>query len=149
MKLSRYWLAGVVALSMPLTALAAADYYLKIEGVKGESRIVHCTEGACLVDNLAPGSYSVLACDARGKVIPADLRLEYTVVTARERASGMATGRRMHQPLTLTMQLGRSATPTNTFAVSEPGVVVIGMDAASVDAAVGKATKTRSNIQNN
>jgi hypothetical protein len=78
------------------------------------------------------------------------MRLEFTVVTARERGSGLATGKRMHQPLTLTMQLGRSAAPTNTIAVDEPGtLVVIGVDAASVDAAVAKITKTRSNIQNN
>jgi hypothetical protein len=155
MKVSKNWLACTVAMLLPLTASAAADYYLRIEGTKGEARVVHCTEGACLVDKLAPGSYTVQVCDAQGKVIPSNTHLEYTVVTARDSASGMASGRRMHQPLTLTMQLGRSvapaggAAPTNSIAIGEPGVVVIGVDAASVDAAAAKATKTRSNIQNN
>jgi hypothetical protein len=155
MKHSRNWLVCTVAMLLPLTTLAASDYYLRIEGTKGEARVVHCTDGSCLVDKLAPGSYTVSACDAQGKVIPSTTRLEYTVVTARDSASGLATGKRMHQPLMLTMQTGRSAAPAvsaapaNSIAIGEPGVVVIGVDAASVDAAVAKVTKTRSNIQNN
>jgi hypothetical protein len=155
MKLSKNWLACTLAMLLPLTASAAADYYLRIEGTKGEARVVHCTDGSCLVDKLAPGSYTVSACDAQGKVIPSNMRLEYTVITARESSSGLATGRRMHQPLSLTMQLGRSmapagaAAPTNSIAIGEPGVVVIGTDAAAVDGAVAKIGKSRSNIQNN
>ncbi|MEY2853786.1 MAG: hypothetical protein RL030_918 [Pseudomonadota bacterium] len=150
MKASKNWLLATLALLLPLAATAASDYFLKIEDLKGESRVVHCTDGSCLVDKLAPGTFKVQISDAQGKVIPSDMRLEFTVVTARERGSGLATGKRMHQPLTLTMQLGRSAAPTNTIAVDEPGtLVVIGVDAASVDAAVAKITKTRSNIQNN
>jgi hypothetical protein len=156
MKVSGNWLVCTAALLLPLTASAAADYYLRIDDVKGKSSVVHCTDGSCLVDGLVPGSYTVLACDAQGKVIPSDMRLDYTVVTARERSSGMATGKRMHKPLTLTMQLGHSAAatsstaPSNGIAIDEPGVqVVIGVDAAAVDAAVAKITKSRSNIQNN
>ena len=154
MKLSRTWLVCTLAALLPLTASAAADYYLRIEGGKGESRVVHCTEGSCLV-GLAPGSYTVSMCDAQGKVVPVNAHLEYTVVTARESSSGMATGKRMHKPLTLTMELGRSAAPagaapSNSIAIDEPGVqVVIGVDAPSVDAAVARIGKSRSNIQNN
>jgi hypothetical protein len=150
MKLSRTPLALAIALLLPVMASAAADYYLKIEGVKGESRVVRCSDGACVVDQLAPGSYKVLVCDAQGKVIPSEARFEYTVVAPRDRASGMATGKRMHKPMTITKEWGRSAAPTNSIAIDEPGVqVVIGVDAAAVDAAVARIGKSRSNIQNN
>jgi hypothetical protein len=156
MNLSQKWLVCTATMLLPLTASAAADYYLRIDDVKGKSSVVHCTDGSCLVDGLAPGSYKVSMCDAQGKAIPANAQLQYTVVTARERSSGLATGKRMHKPLTLTMELGRSAAPAggtappNSIAIDEPGVqVVIGVDAASVDNAVAKIGKSRSNIQNN
>ncbi|MEO8306667.1 MAG: hypothetical protein ABI616_01335 [Pseudomonadota bacterium] len=150
MKLARNWFVSALVLLLPLQAFAAADYYLKIESGKGEARVVHCTDGSCLVDQLAPGSYTVLVCDAQGKVIPSNVTLEYTVLTAGDRASGVATGKRMHKPLKITMELGRNAAPANSIAIDEPGVqIAIGVDAAAVDAAVAKITKSRSNIQNN
>lgn len=150
MKPARSSLACAIALLLPVMASAASDYYLKIEGVKGESRIVHCSDGACVVGQLAPGSYRVLVCDAQGKIIPSEARFEYTVVAPRDRASGMASGKRMHKPMTITKEWGRSAAPTNNLSIDEPGAqVVIGVDAAAVDAAVAKITKSRSNIQNN
>jgi hypothetical protein len=109
----------------------------------------------CLSAQRPPGKYSVLECDATGKAVTSKSKWEYSVVSPRDAASGLATGKRMHKPLTLTMELGRSVSPSGTapaneIAIDEPGVqVAIGVTAEAVDAAIAKVTKTRSNIQNN
>jgi hypothetical protein len=143
-----------IATLLPLLATAAADMYLQIKDAKGEARVVRCADGACVVDHLAPGSYSVLVCDAQGRVIPSDTKLEYMAVSPRDLATGQASGKRMHKPITI-MSSGRvagppAASPGNEIAIDEPGVqLVIGVAADAVDAAAAKITKTRSNIQNN
>jgi len=138
------------ALLLPAVSLAAVDMYLQIKDAQGEARVVACADGACVVSGLAVGSYSVLVCDAQGKVVPSNLTLDHTIVSPRDPATGQASGKRMHKPLTLTMELGRSAAAQNTIAIDEPGVqVVIGVSTAAVDAAVAKIGKSRSNIQNN
>jgi hypothetical protein len=152
----RWFGALLAALLVPAIASAAVDFYLKIEGVNGEARVVHCPNGACVVSDLAPGQYTVLVCDAQGAVIPTDLTLRTAIVSPRDAASGRPTGRRTHQPLTITKPAGRAgatAAATNTIAIDEPGVhLAIGVSDDAVDAAVAqttKATKSRSNIQNN
>lgn len=81
--------------SVPSTAFAArsADYYLKIEDLKGEVRIVRCPDGICTVTGLAPGKYMVSVCDAKGADVTTEGVLTHTVLSAREASSGMATGR--------------------------------------------------------
>jgi hypothetical protein len=134
----------------PALAMAGSDMYLKIEGVEGESRVVHCADGACLVDSLAPGKYSVLISDAEGKVVPSDIKLTYSVTSPRDSATGQASGKRMHKPLTISKEWGRGATPTNEITIEEAGTqLVIGDSDAAVEAAQAKITKSRSNIQNN
>lgn len=151
--LKRSCAALLVALLFPAIASAAMDMFLKIENAKGEKRVVQMHDGAVMVDGLAAGKYLVTVCDAAGTTIPSDVTLSYTVITARETGSGMATGRRMHKPLAISKQMTRSAAgvpPPNEIAIDEPGVhVAIGVSTQAVDAAVAKATKTRSNIQNN
>jgi hypothetical protein len=138
------------AMLLPALAFAASDFYLQIKDAKGEARVVQCPAGACVVDGLAQGQYSVFVCDAQGKVIPSTLNLDYTVVSPRDAATGQASGKRMHKPLLITMQLGRSAPPQNTITLDETGVhLVIGVSPQAVDAAVAKIGKSRSNIQNN
>jgi hypothetical protein len=138
------------ALLLPLVSSAAVDMFLQIKDSKGEARVVHCAGGACLINGLAVGSYSVLVCDASGKVIPSSLTLDHTIVSPRDLASGQSSGKRMHMPITITAEVGRSAAAQNMIAIDEPGVqVAIGINAAATDAAVAKITKTRSNIQNN
>ena len=138
------------ALLLPVVASAAVDMYLQIKDTKGEARVVHCPDGACVIDGLAVGSYSVLVCDASGKVIPSSLTLDHTIVSPRDPSSGMASGKRMHKPITITAEMGRSGMAQNSIAIDEPGVrVAIGVNSAAVDAAVAKISKTRSNIQNN
>ena len=79
-----------------------------------------------------------------------DMSLMYTVVSPRDSASGMATGKRMHKPLTLTMELGRGVAPGNVITIDVAGSqVAIGTNDANVDVAQAKITKSRSNIQNN
>lgn len=140
-----------VILSIPAITLAAAsDMYLKIDGVKGESHIVKCVNGACVVPKLAVGDYTVQVCDASGKVSMQDMHLMYEVISPRDATSGMATGKRMHKPLNLTMVLGKGMTPGNIITIDEAGSqVAIGTNDANVDVAGTKIGKSRSNIQNN
>jgi hypothetical protein len=149
-------LAFVFAAAAPVFSLAASDYYLQIKDAKGAARVVQCAGGVCLVDGLATGKYTVQACDAQGNLLPTTMNLVYGVSSPRDAATGLATGKRMHKPrMLLTMELGRSvapagAAPTNEIAIDETGVqLAIGQTAEAVDAALAKATKTRSNIQNN
>ena len=149
--LGRWLVAVFVLLLAPSVASAASDMCLQIKDVKGETRVVACPSGACVVSGLAPGKYSVLVCDAQGTVIPTDIALEYRVVSPRDAASGQASGKRMHKPLTIHKEWGRGAKPANEFAINEPGVQpAIGVSAEAVDAAAAKEIrKTSSNIQNN
>lgn len=114
-------LVGMLCL-LPAMASAASDMFLKIKGVKGEARIVACPGGVCVVDGLAPGKYSVEVCDAKGNVIPTDLALGYDVVSPRDAASGLPTGRRQHKPIRISSQSGGS--PTNVIEVTEAGAQV-------------------------
>ena len=132
------------------SSFAATDFYLKIEGTKGESQVVHCTNGSCVVPPLKVGDYTVLVCTAEGEVIPGNLDLMYSVVSPRDAASGLATGKRQHKALTITMELGRGATPGNIITIDEAGSqIALGVDAAGANAALSRVIKTRSNIQNN
>ncbi len=150
MKNFRLSLLALALLLLPVLSLAATNMYLKIEDVKGESQIVQCMNGACVVPKLAAGNYTVQACDARGKVSMQDMSLMYAIVSPRDIATGMPTGKRMHKPLTLTMELGRGMTPGNIITIVDAGSqVAIGTNDANVDAAQAKITKSRSNIQNN
>ena len=142
--------ALLIGALLPTLSSAAADMYLQIKDAKGEARVVACASGACVVDGLAVGSYTVLVCDAQGKIVPSNITLDHTIVSPRDLASGQASGKRMHKPYTITAELGRSSAAPNNIAIDEAGVhLVIGVDTAAVDAAVAKITKTRSNIQNN
>jgi hypothetical protein len=145
----KYFILAVL-LMMPSLVLAASDMFLKLDGVKGESHIVKCVNGACVVPKLAVGDYTVQVCDARGKVSMQDMNLMYEIVSPRDVATGMPTGKRMHKPLILTMELSREMTPGNVITITDAGSqVAIGTNDANVDASVAKITKSRSNIQNN
>lgn len=138
------------ALLLPVMASAASDMFLQIKDAKGETRVVACAAGACVVNGLASGQYSVRVCDEQGKVVPSELALDYTIVSPREAQSGLATGKRMHKPFTITKELGRTAAAPDTIAIDEAGAqLVIGVSSAAVDAATAKIGKSRSNIQNN
>ena len=88
-------LAAVLLVALlPGVALAASDMFLQIKPDKGESMIVHCSDGACATEALAAGTWTVSVCTARGKPIVADLDLDYAIVSPRDLSSGQATGKR-------------------------------------------------------
>lgn len=139
-----------VILLLPAITLAETDMFLKIEGAKGESKIVKCVKGTCVVPALAAGDYSVLPCDATGKVSMQDMHMKYLIVSPRDSASGMSSGKRMHQPIRIYQKIDKSTPVIYNLKINEAGSqVVIGTDDANVDAGVAKISKSRSNIQNN
>jgi hypothetical protein len=132
----------VVALLSIGSGISAADYYLKIDGVKGEqARVVRCANGTCSLGAFDPGSFSATVCDAQGNPLSSgSFRLNMTflasalresptkasmvrespskaslgktsaidsnagaesITTPRDSASGMATGKRQHQPMVI------------------------------------------------
>lgn len=128
---------------LPAMASAASDMYLKIKGVDGEPKIVACPGGVCVVDGLAPGKYSVEVCDARGTVIPSDLALGYAVISPRDAASGLPTGKRQHKPIRISSQSGGS--PTNVIEVTAAGAQVsIQVDTKAQDHNSSRSNKTSS-----
>lgn len=97
------------AIAFASTAFAAqADYYLKIEG-KGVSRVVDCSSGACTVSNLAPGDYTVTACAKDGKPLDAQAAASHEIKSPRDVATGQASGKRMHKPITITKEWSASS----------------------------------------
>lgn len=146
----RNTLIALCALLLPALSSAASDMYIKIDDIKGESQVVGCANGACVVPALSAGDYTVWIADAQGTVIPSNATLKYALVSPRDAASGLATGRRMHKPLKLTMELGRGAAPGNVIHIDEDGTqIAVGKNDEAVAAAQAKISKSRSNIQNN
>mgnify|MGYP003390813579 FL=1 len=58
MKILKSTLIALCAL-LPALSLAASDMYLKIDDIKGESQVIGCAAGACVVPPLATGDYTV------------------------------------------------------------------------------------------
>jgi hypothetical protein len=87
-------LAFAIVSLTSLRSFASADYYLKIEGVKGESKIVRCPDGTCSIDNLNSGDFKITVVDAYGNAIPdAKFKVTATVTEPRDASTGMATGK--------------------------------------------------------
>lgn len=105
----------------PLAAFAASDMYIKISDIKGESKVVHCPGGTCAVSGVAAGAYQVQVCDAKGMAVSSSVALSHSVTSPRDAASGLATGRRMHKPMTITKELDKSSPQLFSFVVTEPG----------------------------
>lgn len=105
----------------PLAAFAASDIYIKISDVKGESRVVQCPAGTCALSDLAAGTYQVQVCDEKGAAVSSSTALSHSIKSPRDAASGLATGRRMHKPMTLAKQLDKSSPQLFTVVVPESG----------------------------
>src|ERR1700712_4928066 len=86
-------------------AFASSDLYLKITDAQGTSQVVKCPDGACVVNNLKKGKYNVAMEDHATNKEPSNdslgrrpaldiIQLNASVVSPRDAASGMATGRR-------------------------------------------------------
>lgn len=165
-----HYITASMALCCASASIAAADYYLKIEGVApftGTDTLYLKVQSSEDADgDGAPDTGIVhLAC-VDGKLQSA--RLHHEVRSPRDVASGQATGKRMHRPLKIIKEWG-PATPqlysmkiTPKIAKESHGRMTADaagwtpLDVENGDAlcpaaedAARKATKTRSNIQNN
>jgi hypothetical protein len=119
------------------TAMAAADYYLEIRGTKGERRTVE-------VQSFSWGATNSGA--VRRQTTPPEHHGVLQVVTARDAASGMASGRAACIPGTRLPQATLRG-PAGTWELH--GVEITGCPAQGMSLSYAHATKTRSNIQNN
>lgn len=156
--------AGVSAAASP----AAAPTKINIQGVLREAPAgplyLRVTAGDLDGDGLADEAYVRLVC-ADGVVKQA----AYTIKSPRDSASGMASGKRTHKPVTFIKEWGpstpqlRAITPTydvkkvegtgaKTMAEDSWTQISLSNDAGLCDAVAAAAkvvTKTSSNIQNN
>lgn len=106
---------------VPLAAVAASDMHIKISDIKGESKIVHCPSGTCTVTGLAAGTYQVQVCDEKGAAVSSSTALSHSIKSPRDAASGLATGKRQHKPMTITKELDKSSPQLFSLVVTEPG----------------------------
>jgi hypothetical protein len=105
---------AVAALIVSTNALAASDYLLEIEGIKGECKgkkfkMTENSDGSFTVTNIPAGTYKLIAVPAQGvdPSIP-HLSMKFEcVVSPRDAASGQATGKRQHKPFTITKELDK------------------------------------------
>ena len=118
----------------------SADMFVKVEPIKGKERVIRCPDGYCVTSNLAPGRYMVSLSDSTGRDVSGEATLTYTVLTAREAGSGMATGKRQHgPPMRITKEWNRTL-PGNMIDVAEPGSTIDMQLKATINT-------TRSNIK--
>jgi hypothetical protein len=83
------------------------DVYIKIDDINGESKIVACPGGTCLLEGLAAGDYEVQLSDKDGKPLASHVVLyEEPAPATREAGSGLATGKRQHLPVRMTSKPG-------------------------------------------
>ncbi len=101
--------------------LAAADMFIKISDVKGESRVISCPSGMCSLSDVAAGTYQVQVCDEKGGAVSSSVSLSQSVVSPRDAASGLATGKRMHKPMTFTKRLDKSSPQLFSLVVVDSG----------------------------
>ena len=156
--------AALAAISS--AGMAAADYYLKIEGasrpsVSGPVYLKVVSTGDLDGDGRADEGIVRVNCTA-GKLTVA--QFHHNVKSPRDSASGMASGKRTHHPVTFVKEWG-AATPqlremkvgynvkSNTGGrMTSDGWQMLSLsnpEEVCAAAATVKATKTRSNIQNN
>jgi hypothetical protein len=160
--------AGALLLLATTATAASSDYYLKLDSVSRESPqgpiyLRAQSTGDLDGDGLPDTAVIRISCDAG--VSPA---AQYQVISPRDSASGQATGKRMHKPFTIVKEWG-AATPAlmamktgydvkkvegtgaRTMAVDDWSPIALSdSEALCAEAATAvRATKTRSNIQNN
>jgi hypothetical protein len=162
-------LAAALATFGSAAMAANADYFLKVEGVSRPSAsgpiYLKVTSTGDLDGDGIPDE-GVVRLNCTGSVIAA-AAFHYNVKSPRDAASGMASGKRTHHPVTFvkkwgpstpqfrTMQIGYQVKPAakaGTAAQSEGWTQIElsgaeGLCPVAIDAV--KAHKSRSNIQNN
>ena len=159
---------GVALLLSTAATAASADYYLKFDSVARET-----PQGFIYLKAQSTGDL-----DGDGRPDTAVIRLncaagiihaaQFQVIGPRDSASGQASGKRMHKPFTIVKEWG-AATPAlmamktgydvkkvegtgaRTMAVDDWSAITLSdSEALCAEATTAaRATKTRSNIQNN
>ena len=145
---------------------ASSDYYLKFDSVGRDSPdgpiFLHAQSSGDLDGDGAPDEAVVrIACSAQGLSAA-----HYSIRSPRDSASGQASGKRMHKPVTFVKEWS-AATPQLAamkptydikkvegtgarLAAGEPSWVPINLsDSGGLCETAARAVKTRSNIQNN
>ena len=160
-------IAGILTLSGTAAMAASSDYYLKIDGVGRDS-----PDGALYLKAHSSG-------DLDGDGFPDDavIRLscadgvaptaQFRVTAPRDAASGQASGKRMHKPLTVVKEWDAASpqlmamkagydikkvegTGARTMAEDDWSPMTLSdAQALCTQGQADRATKTRSNIQNN
>jgi hypothetical protein len=161
--------AGAFLLASSAATAASADYYLKIDSVAPEAApgpiyLKAQSTGDLDGDGMPDTAVIRLNCEA-GVVHTA----QYQVISPRDSASGQASGKRMHKPITVVKEWG-PATPQlmamrptydvkkvegtgarGTTVVDDWSPITLSdSEALCAEASTAaRAVKTRSNIQNN
>lgn len=92
-----------------VSSFAALNSYLQIKGSKGSSQIVSCPSGACVVPSLVTDTYTFSVVDAQGKPVTVSDAMSCDIKSPRDSASGLATGKRQHQPISFTKDVSSSS----------------------------------------
>jgi hypothetical protein len=128
----------------------AADMFIKVSDSKGESRVVSCPSGVCTLSDVASGTYQVQVCDEKGGAVSSSVSLSHSVVSPRDSASGLATGKRMHKPMVITKSLDKSSPQLFSLVVGDSGSQVVIQASQQVSAPVStqvSAPVTKSALQ--
>lgn len=100
---------AVAATFISSSSFAALNSYLQIKGSKGSSQIVSCPSGACVVPSLVTDTYTFSVVDAQGKPVTVSDAMSCDIKSPRDSASGLATGKRQHQPISFTKEVSSSS----------------------------------------
>jgi len=149
--------ASMLMASAP--ALAAADSYIKFDTVEGEARTIDIQSWSWGATQTSAGSHQGTARgSSAGLTEPVAADGTLTIVSPRDPASGQATGKRSSCPTgkhfpKATLVLKRETYQLSDVTVSscEAAGIALTYQKIEMESASGKlkATRTRSNIQNN
>ena len=157
--------AAVLLLLGSAASAAAADYFMTIDSIGSDpgsgALYLRVQTGDLDGDGAADQAVVKLACT--GTTLDS---AQYTVTSPRDAASGQASGKRMHKPMTIVKEWG-AATPqlaaikpsydvkkvegsgARSAAEGPSWTPVVLSNADGLCAEAARAVKTRSNIQNN
>lgn len=131
---------GMIAVVLLLSskALAASDYLLEIQGVKGECNgkqftLTENKDGSFTATNIPGGTYKLVykpkvvvagsnSVSTSTTFMQAKVSLTFeAIISPRDAASGLPTGKRQHKPLTITKELDNMSPPGTTI-----GEIIVG-----------------------
>lgn len=119
------------------SSFAALNSYLKIEGTKGSSQVVSCPNGVCVVPTLIADTYTFSVVDAQGKSVAVSSAMSCDVKSPRDAASGLATGKRQHKPMSFSKEVTSSSV---VFAQDESNLAITCSSSATPPASPATTT---------